>query len=275
MYYRGWVWMGVDGCCVIVYGCVWVLCNRCVIVYGCCVIVYGCVWVLCNRVWVLCNRVWVVSCIIAIRFCYRKKPQVGEAPHELEGEELEEDTPKRKNRAKGKACGIGGMKKRQDPSTLEERDKPYVCDICGKRYKNRPGLSYHYTHTHLAEEEGEENAERYLIPFHRKNNHKQGDESFLNQCRPLSASMGNAIKYIKKEISNISRSKGEEEAKELLLSCIDRYIHEKIHLAAEAISKYAAEKISEDDVILVYGWYVPTEPDSPGWWARQGRSRQI
>ncbi|XP_077141655.1 zinc finger protein neuro-d4 isoform X3 [Ranitomeya variabilis] len=70
------------------------------------------------------------------------------------------------------ACGIGGMKKRQDPSTLEDRDKPYVCDICGKRYKNRPGLSYHYTHTHLAEEEGEENAERYLIPFHRKNNHK-------------------------------------------------------------------------------------------------------
>lgn len=28
--------------------------------------------------------------------------------------------------------------------------------VCGKRYKNRPGLSYHYTHSHLAEEEGEE-----------------------------------------------------------------------------------------------------------------------
>jgi len=27
---------------------------------------------------------------------------------------------------------------------------------CGKRYKNRPGLSYHYAHSHLAEEEGEE-----------------------------------------------------------------------------------------------------------------------
>ncbi|XP_041418220.1 eukaryotic translation initiation factor 2B subunit delta L homeolog isoform X2 [Xenopus laevis] len=77
--------------------------------------------------------------------------------------------------------------------------------------------------------------------------------SFLNQCRPLSASMGNAIKYIKKEISNISQSKGEEEAKSDLLSCIDRFIHEKIFLAAEAISKSAAEKISEDDVILVYG----------------------
>ncbi|XP_006723472.1 zinc finger protein neuro-d4 isoform X13 [Homo sapiens] len=45
--------------------------------------------------------------------------------------------------------------------------------LCGKRYKNRPGLSYHYTHTHLAEEEGEENAERHALPFHRKNNHKQ------------------------------------------------------------------------------------------------------
>ncbi|XP_053565435.1 translation initiation factor eIF-2B subunit delta isoform X2 [Bombina bombina] len=78
--------------------------------------------------------------------------------------------------------------------------------------------------------------------------------SFLNQCRPLSASMGNAIKYIKKEISNIGSNKGEEEAKSLLLTCIDRYIHEKIHLAAQAISKSAAEKISEDDVILVYGF---------------------
>lgn len=45
--------------------------------------------------------------------------------------------------------------------------------VCGKRYKNRPGLSYHYTHTHLAEEEGEENAERHALPFHRKNNHKR------------------------------------------------------------------------------------------------------
>ncbi|XP_042131851.1 zinc finger protein neuro-d4 isoform X8 [Peromyscus maniculatus bairdii] len=71
------------------------------------------------------------------------------------------------------AYGIGGLRKRQDTASLEDRDKPYVCDICGKRYKNRPGLSYHYTHTHLAEEEGEEHAERHALPFHRKNNHKQ------------------------------------------------------------------------------------------------------
>ncbi|KAI1897199.1 hypothetical protein AGOR_G00080760 [Albula goreensis] len=77
--------------------------------------------------------------------------------------------------------------------------------------------------------------------------------SFLNQCRPLSASMGNAIKYIKKEISNISSQCKEEEAKDRLLQCIDSYIVEKIQLAAKAISKYAIEKISDGDVILVYG----------------------
>ncbi|XP_036051312.1 zinc finger protein neuro-d4 isoform X5 [Onychomys torridus] len=101
-----------------------------------------------------------------------QKQQLLEFPHDLEVEDLEEDIPRRKNRAKGKAYGIGGLRKRQDTASLEDRDKPYVCDICGKRYKNRPGLSYHYTHTHLAEEEGEEHAERHALPFHRKNNHK-------------------------------------------------------------------------------------------------------
>ncbi|XP_051730915.1 translation initiation factor eIF-2B subunit delta isoform X2 [Ctenopharyngodon idella] len=77
--------------------------------------------------------------------------------------------------------------------------------------------------------------------------------SFLSQCRPLSASMGNAIKYIKKEISNISSQCKEEEAKRRLQECIDNYVNEKIVLASEAISKYAIEKISDGDVILVYG----------------------
>uniref|UniRef100_A0A8C9PI46 Zinc finger protein ubi-d4 n=1 Tax=Spermophilus dauricus TaxID=99837 RepID=A0A8C9PI46_SPEDA len=35
-------------------------------------------------------------------------------------------------------------------------ESPCACDICGKRYKNRPGLSYHHAHSHLAEEEGED-----------------------------------------------------------------------------------------------------------------------
>ncbi|XP_078506228.1 translation initiation factor eIF2B subunit delta isoform X2 [Lissotriton helveticus] len=77
--------------------------------------------------------------------------------------------------------------------------------------------------------------------------------SFLNQCRPLSASMGNAIKFVKKEISNIPSTMKEEEAKRILQESIQEYIREKIVLASKAISKYALEKISDQDVILVFG----------------------
>ncbi|XP_010209641.1 PREDICTED: translation initiation factor eIF-2B subunit delta-like, partial [Tinamus guttatus] len=77
--------------------------------------------------------------------------------------------------------------------------------------------------------------------------------SFLNQCRPLSASMGNAIKFLKKEISCLPDTLREEEAKEKLQDTIDKYLREKILLAAEVISRSAFEKIKENDVILVYG----------------------
>uniref|UniRef100_A0A4X1TPZ4 Translation initiation factor eIF2B subunit delta n=1 Tax=Sus scrofa TaxID=9823 RepID=A0A4X1TPZ4_PIG len=77
--------------------------------------------------------------------------------------------------------------------------------------------------------------------------------SFLTQCRPLSASMYNAIKFLNKEITGVSSSKREEEAKSELRAAIDQYVQEKIVLAAQAISRFAYEKISNGDVILVYG----------------------
>uniref|UniRef100_A0A8I3W2V4 Double PHD fingers 2 n=1 Tax=Callithrix jacchus TaxID=9483 RepID=A0A8I3W2V4_CALJA len=75
---------------------------------------------------------------------------------DLDDEDYEEDTPKRRGKGKSKSKGVGSARKKLDASILEDRDKPYACDICGKRYKNRPGLSYHYAHSHLAEEEGED-----------------------------------------------------------------------------------------------------------------------
>ncbi|XP_037541293.1 zinc finger protein DPF3 [Nematolebias whitei] len=77
-------------------------------------------------------------------------------------DELELDTPKRKNKNRGKSRG--STRRRTETVNVDDQDKPYVCDICGKRYKNRPGLSYHYTHTHLAEEEGEEEKETEMVP---------------------------------------------------------------------------------------------------------------
>lgn len=58
--------------------------------------------------------------------------------------------------------------------------------VCGKRYKNRPGLSYHYAHTHLAEEEGEEERETEIPqspPVHHEN-HKRKSFCCLN-CKKI------------------------------------------------------------------------------------------
>lgn len=51
----------------------------------------------------------------------------------------------------------------------------FPCLVCGKRYKNRPGLSYHYAHTHLASEEGDEaqDQETRSPPNHRNENHRR------------------------------------------------------------------------------------------------------
>ncbi|NWR25945.1 EI2BD factor, partial [Emberiza fucata] len=88
--------------------------------------------------------------------------------------------------------------------------------------------------------------------------------SFLNQCRPLSASMGNAIKFLKKEISCLPDTLREDEAKEKLQDVIDKYLREKIVLAAEAISRSAFEKINDHDVILVYGCF-PASQEKKTW----------
>ncbi|XP_076873694.1 zinc finger protein DPF3 isoform X2 [Brachyhypopomus gauderio] len=102
-------------------------------------------------------------------------------------DDFDVDTPKRKQRNKGRGRGSG--RRRTEAVTSDDQDKPYVCDnrykqkhnsktadsVCGKRYKNRPGLSYHYTHTHLAEEEGEEECEMEIPqspPNHSHENHK-------------------------------------------------------------------------------------------------------
>ncbi|KAF7690575.1 zinc finger protein DPF3 isoform X2 [Silurus meridionalis] len=88
-------------------------------------------------------------------------------------EEFEVETPKRKQKGKGR--GRGSSRKKTEAMTGDDQDKPYACDICGKRYKNRPGLSYHYTHTHLAEEEGVEEREPEVPqspPDKKTQNHK-------------------------------------------------------------------------------------------------------
>ncbi|CAO2825456.1 unnamed protein product [Amaranthus hypochondriacus] len=77
--------------------------------------------------------------------------------------------------------------------------------------------------------------------------------SFLIECRPLSVSMGNAIRFLKNRIAKLPLSMSESEAKTSLQSDIDNFINEKILIADKAIVKHAVTKIRDGDVLLTYG----------------------
>lgn len=77
--------------------------------------------------------------------------------------------------------------------------------------------------------------------------------SFLNECRPISISMGNAIRFIKGRIAKIPFSISESEAKAAIELDIDRFINEKIILADNVIVKHAVTKIRDGDVLLTFG----------------------
>ncbi|CAH1774727.1 unnamed protein product [Owenia fusiformis] len=77
--------------------------------------------------------------------------------------------------------------------------------------------------------------------------------SFLIQCRPLSVSMGNAIKHLKWHITHTPTDMSDTKAKNNLYEVIDSFIQEKVLLAGKAISQtYARDKINNNDVIVVY-----------------------
>ncbi|ONK65152.1 uncharacterized protein A4U43_C07F34230 [Asparagus officinalis] len=77
--------------------------------------------------------------------------------------------------------------------------------------------------------------------------------SFFTECRPLSVSMGNAIKFLKNRIAKLPDSLSESEKKSSLQSDIDRFINEKIILADKVIVRHAVTKIRDGDVLLTYG----------------------
>lgn len=77
--------------------------------------------------------------------------------------------------------------------------------------------------------------------------------SFLIECRPLSISMGNAIRFLKNRIAKLPVTLSEAEAKINLQSDIDHFINEKIVIADKAIVEHAITKISDGDVLLTHG----------------------
>ncbi len=64
--------------------------------------------------------------------------------------------------------------------------------------------------------------------------------------------MGNAIRWLKLEISKVDPDTPEAEAKTQLCDSIDNFIRERITVAGTAIADKAIEKIKDGDVILTY-----------------------
>lgn len=76
---------------------------------------------------------------------------------------------------------------------------------------------------------------------------------YLKSARPLSISMGNAIRWLKQEISHISIDTKELKAKDILVEKIDDFIKEKIDLSDRVIIENASQHILEGSTILTYG----------------------
>ena len=65
--------------------------------------------------------------------------------------------------------------------------------------------------------------------------------------------MGNAIRWLKLEISKVDIDVPEAEAKKGLCEAIDVFIRERVTFADQVIAQSSAEKINDGDVIMTFG----------------------
>ncbi|XP_072946946.1 uncharacterized protein [Epargyreus clarus] len=76
---------------------------------------------------------------------------------------------------------------------------------------------------------------------------------FLCSMRQPTASETNAVKHFRRQLTQLPNNVDEFDAKKKLQEEIDRYIHDQIDKAGEAISIYVRQKICTGDNILTYG----------------------
>ncbi|KAJ3554197.1 hypothetical protein NPX13_g10679 [Xylaria arbuscula] len=76
---------------------------------------------------------------------------------------------------------------------------------------------------------------------------------YLSACRPMCFSMGNAIRWLKLQVSKIDPDVPDFEAKKLLCASIDAFIQERIEVADVVITEKAADCIHDKMTVLVYG----------------------
>ncbi|GAW12449.1 hypothetical protein ANO14919_018170 [Xylariales sp. No.14919] len=76
---------------------------------------------------------------------------------------------------------------------------------------------------------------------------------YLSACRPMCFSMGNAIRWLKLQVSKIDPDVPDIDAKKQLCASIDAFIQERINFADVVITQKAADYIQNGDAVLVYG----------------------
>lgn len=75
----------------------------------------------------------------------------------------------------------------------------------------------------------------------------------LSACRPMCFGMGNAIRWLKLQISKVDIDLSDFEVKKQLCNDIDIYAKSRIALAQPEIAKQAAEQLRDGDTVLTYG----------------------
>lgn len=83
-------------------------------------------------------------------------------------------------------------------------------------------------------------------------NHLSHQIEHLKSARPLSVSMGNAIRWLKLEITNLGIDLTDAEAKDNLLEQIDNFIRVRLEYADRVIVETGVNSINDGDVILTY-----------------------
>lgn len=75
---------------------------------------------------------------------------------------------------------------------------------------------------------------------------------YLAACRPMCFSMGNAIRWLKLQISKLDIDLPDSDAKKHLCALVDSFISERITVADFVMVNTAAEMVVDGDVIVVY-----------------------
>lgn len=90
------------------------------------------------------------------------------------------------------------------------------------------------------------------LPRHLEKHYLSPQIDYLKSCRPISESMGNAIRWLKKLVVEIDPNTPEQKAKDELCDRIDTFISERITVTDQAIASSAAQQIKPRAVVLTF-----------------------